>query len=139
LAETKIKHAQKESLVTIEIDGTPGTQRSTRTVSYRMKNSGDDIEEILVNGAWYRYDSIGDDDNDERIRDLDEFRFCYQVKVDDPTNPPPDAIQIPPGPNKPWFVCHQPVDVTNEATFVSNPRSCPVFIKPPGIWVDPCK
>ena len=114
LAEPKV--TQKGSYFIFE----SGAKITPRTVYYEMNRTGDEIQELRVNGAvWSLVDNPG-------IRHFTDFRFCVQ---DDEGNIEIDNKQ---------FKCYEPKWVTNEAGFISNP-SCPWFLDPPGIFIDPCK
>ena len=86
-------------------------------VSYRTNRNGDKIQDLTVDGNNFK----------DHTRDLSEFRFCD--KADD-GNVTIDKVQ---------YFCHEPKVATNEAGFIGNPGSCPMFLNPPGIWFDPCK
>jgi len=86
--------------------------------SYILNPERTDIVELKVDGK--------DVPAKDRM-DLNEFRFCLpdpkgKIIIDDQQ-----------------YSCHKPVDVTNEAAFIGNSGSCPMFINPPAIWINPCK
>lgn len=37
------------------------------------------------------------------------------------------------------YYCHRGVDANDGSGLFGNPGTCPRFIKPPGVWLDPCK
>jgi hypothetical protein len=113
-AEPKV--TQKGSYFTFQ---PPRTKAAPCSVYYEMNPAGNQLQKLIVNGVVWDLD-------DPRIRDLSDFRFCVQ---DDE-----GTIEF----EGQKFSCHVPMTVTNEAGFVSNP-SCPIFLNPPGIFIDPCK
>jgi hypothetical protein len=86
--------------------------------SYILNPDRTEIEKLKVDGK---------DVSTVKGNKLNLFRFC----IPDPKG----KILI----DNQQYSCHKPVDVTNEAAFVGNSGSCPWFIKPPGIWFDPCE
>ena len=103
----------------------PESGATTRSVYYEMNPAENKIRKLIVNGVIWS-------PNDPRIYHLDEdFRFCIRCLKD---TPPADCVTI--GTEK--FKCYVPKWVSNEAAFISNP-SCPIFLNPPGIFIDPCK
>ena len=104
---------QRGSLFTfVDIKGTP------HKGYYRLDPSGTKILELKVDGR---------DIPPEDRKPLDAFSFCLEDKGGDVTI------------KGKKYSCHKPIVVTNEAGFVGNSGSCPWFINPPGIWIDPCK
>ena len=90
---------------------------TTHLVYYKTNRNGDEIQELTVDGNNFK----------DHTRNLSEFRFCDKA----------DGGNVTIGNDR--YFCHEPKVATNEAGFIGNPGSCPMFLNPPGIWFDPCK
>jgi hypothetical protein len=122
-AESKV--TQNGSCLILESDGI-----TARTVCYEIDLTTNNFEKLKVNGAHWEVDPALRERTG--IRDYKrDFRFCIRCLED---TPPADCVTI--GTEK--FKCYVPKWVSNEAAFISNP-SCPIFLNPPGIFIDPCK